>query len=77
VGRQVRRVGNSHVPNPPPYHKRHVKKKRECTLEKTPSLEKPLPTIMAHFEIDATYNCCNTTKPSTCKMHAKPKEKGL
>jgi hypothetical protein len=54
-------VGKSHVPNPP-LSQEACKKEKECTLEITPSIEEPSLTITAHFEIDATYTRCNTTK---------------
>jgi hypothetical protein len=46
----------------PPLSQEACKKEKECTLEITPSIEEPSLTITAHFEIDATYTRCNTTK---------------
>jgi hypothetical protein len=50
---------------------------RGGTLERTPSLKKPSPTIITHLEIKVTCACCNAIDIFSCKMNAKSKEKGF
>jgi hypothetical protein len=52
-------MGKNHVSNPL-ITTNMLEKERGVTLEKTPSIKKPSPTIMTHLEIDVTCICCNT-----------------
>jgi hypothetical protein len=57
---QIRKMGKSHVPNPL-VTRSMLEKEKGTTLERTPNIEKPSPTIMIHFEIDVDCICCNIT----------------
>jgi hypothetical protein len=53
--------GTINVKNLHQSHEAHQLKTREVKPNKTPSLEKPFLTLIAHLEMEAAYALCNIT----------------